>query len=208
MLRKLTKSLTPRKREQPGQQQRRHERGRRSERGREGVLHRLYRGLQRWGRRKRRRGEKSGEGTFKRLLILPGHCCCHQVGHVTELCILKERERTTEGGAAGQKQLKTFRSTAACPFSSCTSFEFRAHPIPIDDGSSFPYGERAFQIQRFSATTDHISAPTILSQQVCQEGGGRRDLCWYRNECHIRRWKRERDWRSRFLADKLLQGAS
>ena len=112
----------------------------------------------------------TGEGTFKRLLILPGHCCCHQVGHVTELCILKERERTTEGGA-GQKQLKTFRSTAACPFSSCTSFEFRAHPIlPIDDGSSFPYGERAFQIQRFAATTDHISAPTILSQQVCQEG--------------------------------------
>ena len=39
-------------------------------------------------------------GSFKRLLILPGHCCCHQVGHVTELCILKEKrgkKKTSEG---------------------------------------------------------------------------------------------------------------
>ena len=50
---------------------------------------------------KKRGAEQSREGTFKRLLILPGHCCCHQVGHVTELCILK-RKREDNGGREGR----------------------------------------------------------------------------------------------------------
>ena len=106
-------------------------------------MHRLYRAPRRWGGRG---WERRGEGTFKRLLILPGHCCCHQVGHVTELCILKERKRTTGGGSNSKHSgAPIFWRRVHARALNFVLVRFRSMmEVP------FPYGERTFQIQRFS----------------------------------------------------------